>query len=77
MCSRIIVHVIRLALLALLADAQSFFGLEGRLFWLHTDPHTLQRCMHVFPVALKLVGSSKGDGAIWTRERSLSFVVRW
>ena len=77
MRSRVVVHVVRFALLALLADAQAFLGLEGRLFWLHTDPHTLEKCVHVIPVALKLMGSSESDGAVWALERSLGFVVRW
>lgn len=74
---RIVVHIVLLALLALLADVKSFLGLEGRLLWLNAYPDTLHGRVYVLPVALKFVGSSESDGAVGTWEGSLRLVVRW
>ena len=73
----VVVHIVLLALLALFADVKTLLRLEGRLLRLNTNPNTLDGCVYVFPVALKLVRSSESDGAVWALQRSFRLVVRW
>ena len=77
MSSRVVVHIVLLALFALFADVKTLLRLEGRLLGLNTDPDTLDGCVHVLPVALEFVGSPESDGAVGTLERSLRLVARW